>query len=147
MIHSPTIAEVLRGISHAMSTTLKKGLDNPVKLAMIDTMVGVLTATAVRAEQETRIVGEETAVILAVARAIVADGSAPAALADAVEAYDDGTGELTRYEQASRILSVLGDLGAALLPPHYEAVRALMTRRLENEQLIIGGGFEAAGRN
>ena len=147
MIHSPTIAEVLRGISHAMSTTLKEDLDNPVKLAMIDTIVGVLTATAVRAEQETRIVREETTAILAVAQTIMADGIAPAALADAVDAYDDAAGELARYEQASRILSLLGDLGASLAPLHYDAVRALMTRRLENEQLIIGGGFEAAGRN
>jgi len=146
MIVSPSVSEILRGVVHEMSTSLKEGLDNPVKSGQIDTIVGVLSAAAMRCDHQSRIVEEETAAILEVATRCVTENKADAALTQWVSEYDSDAPEAQRYNHASEALSRLADLGTDVGEELYAAIRALMTQRLTNESILIGGGFEAAGR-
>lgn len=146
MIISPSVSQVLRGIAHEMSTSLKDGLDNPVKSAQIDTIVGVLTTTATRAENESRIIAEETAAILKTADDMVQANAATAELNEALKQYHEADSDAERYDKASCVLSCMGDIGTQAPAELYAAIRELMTQRLNNENFLIGGGFEAAGR-
>ena len=48
---------------------------------------------------------------------------------------------------ASQILSAMADIGRDAGDDLYQSVRELMLQRLQNETALIGGGFEAAGRD
>ena len=47
MLISPSVSEILRGVTHEMETSLKQGLNDPVKNAQIDPIIGVLSSCAV----------------------------------------------------------------------------------------------------
>ncbi|MEM9384800.1 MAG: hypothetical protein AAGA68_07045 [Pseudomonadota bacterium] len=146
MIVSPSVPEILRGLMHEMGTSLKEDLKDPVKLAQIDTIIAVLGAAATRVDLQSQIVATETAAILSAVGEVLASGTGSPALKQALEAYDESAEELVRYEAASRMLCVLGDLGEDLGSAAYATVRRLMEQRLANEERLIGVGFEAAGR-
>ena len=130
MLISPSISEILRGVTHEMGTSLKQGLNDPVKNAQIDTIIGVLSSCAVRSENEKEWMKKEVTSILSVAKD-----------------FDSNESDEKKYQSASNILSLLGDLGSSLGEELASEVWSLMEQRLQHEAYIIGGGFEAAGRN
>ena len=125
MLISPSISEILRGVTHEMGTSLKKGLNDPVKNAQIDTIIGVLSSCAVRSENE----------------------KAWMKISKALKDFNFNESDEKKYQSASNILSLMGDLGSAVGEELASEVWSLMEQRLQHEAYIIGGGFEAAGRN
>lgn len=146
MIISPSISQILRGVIHDMNTSLKQGLADPVKVAQIDTMVGVLGAAAIRADHQRAMVAEETTAILSAAQQFVDARKASETLKEALARFSDTASDEDQYEQASQVLSEMADLGMDAGESLYAVVRELMLQRLDNENKVIGGGFEAAGR-
>ena len=146
MIISPSIAQILRGVIHEMSGTLKDGLEDPIKSAQIDTIVGVLGSCAVRADYQSRWISNEANDALSLAKAYQIANKSSADLDRAISAVSDASNDESLYQAASETLSVMSDIGAAAGDDLYTQLYALMAQRLENEMQIIGGGFEAAGR-
>jgi len=146
MIISPSVAQILRGVVHEMGTSLKAGLDDPIKLGQIETICGVLSACAVRADFEDQWVQEEVEDILTIGLKFVEQGKATPALDEALKSFDVSAASADRYNRASSILSLMGDIGSQAGPELSNEVWRLMQQRLKNEGNIIGGGFESAGR-
>lgn len=147
MIISPSISEILRGVVHEMGSSLKLGLEDPVKQAQIDTIIGVLSGCAIRGDHEQAWIKDEVAAILVVADAFVDSGQSGEVLTAAVEKIDSGDPLEKQYQMASEILSLMGDLGGRAGSDLSMRVWTLMEQRLQHESYIIGGGFEAAGRS
>lgn len=147
MINSPSVAEILNGVVHEMSTSLKEGLNDPVKAAQIDTIIDVLSAAATRVKIQSTIIDDEVEAILRVGNEFISSGQATAELTTKVNAYDAAASADERYEIVSQILSLMSDVGQSAGEKLYQDVRALIQQRLENEAALIGGGFEAAGRS
>ncbi len=147
MIISPSVAQILRGVIHELSTSLKTGLEDPVKLAQIDTMVGVLSSCAVRTEHETVWMLKEVSAILAVADKFLKAGHGEQALNSSYSAFDETASPAEQYDVASNLLSLMADVGSDAGKTLSADVFGLMELRLEHETYIIGGGFEAAGRS
>lgn len=147
MIISPSISEILRGVIHEMGTTLKQGLEDPVKQAQIDTMIGVLSGCAVRSDHEQSWINDEVKAICEVANEFVASEHKTKALTKAVNEFNSDDPLPEQYQKASEILSQMGDLGNSVGDDLSNKVWTLMEQRLLHESYIIGGGFEAAGRS
>ena len=147
MIISPSVAQILKGVIHEMNTSLKTGLEDPVKRAQIDTMVGVLSSCAVRTEHETVWMMKEVGAIRAVADEFVKAGHGGKALKSSLSSFDETASPAEQYDSASHILSLMADVGSDAGAELSAEVFALMELRLEHETYIIGGGFEAAGRS
>jgi len=146
MILSPSIAQILRGVAHEMGTSLKAGLDDPIKIGQIDTICGVLAACAVRADYQEQWIDEEVEAILAVGLQFIEAGKATPALDEALKSYDTSSSSAVRYDSASNILSLMADIGSDVGDVLSARVWKLMQQRLTNEGYVIGGGFESAGR-
>ena len=147
MIIHPSIAQILKGVVHEMGTSLKDGLEDPIKIGQIDTICGVLSACAVRADKEMEWAEQETQAILDVGLEFVSAGKATGALDAALKSFDASASYSDRYEAASDILSLMGDIGSDAGGELSGKVLGLMQQRLTNEGYIIGGGLEAAGRD
>ena len=147
MIISPSVSQILKGVIHEMNTSLKTGLEDPVKLAQIDTMIGVLSSCAVRTEHETDWMLKEVSAIRAVADKFVKAGHGATALKSSQSDFDQTASPAKQYDAASNILSLMADAGSDAGTELSAEVLALMELRLEHEGYIIGGGFEAAGRS
>lgn len=147
MIISPSVAQILRGVIYEMNTSLKTGLEDPVKQAQIDTMIGVLSSCAVRTEHETDWILKEVTAIRAVAEKFLEAGHGGKALKTSQAAFDETASPSEQYENASQLLSLMADVGSDAGQKLSAEVFSLMELRLENETYIIGGGFEAAGRS
>lgn len=147
MINSPSVAQIIRGIVHEMSTSLKDGLEDPVKSAQIDTIVDALSAAATRVDIQSQIIAQEEASILSVAKEFVSSNNASDSLTASIAAYDADASANQRYEMVSQILSCMADIGKDSGDKLYQDVRELILQRLQNESALIGGGFEAAGRS
>ena len=146
MITSPTIAQILKGIVHEMSTSLKDGLEDPIKLGQIDTICGVLSACAVRADHETDWMDEEIKAIMGVGLEFLSAGKATADLDRALKTFEPAASSLERYDAASNVLSLMSDIGSDAGDDLSNKVWKLMQQRLTHEGYVIGGGFESAGR-
>ena len=146
MIISPSVSQILRGIIHEMSGTLKEGLEDPIKSAQIDTIIGVLGSCAVRADHQSRLISDEVTAATALAAAYQQAGKSTPdidrAMVDISKAADDES----LYQAASQAISAMSDIGRAAGNDLYTRLHDLMAQRLENEMKVIGGGFEAAGR-
>ena len=68
-------------------------------------------------------------------------------ISKALKDFNSNESDEKKYQSASNILSLMGDLGSALGEELASEVWSLMEQRLQHEAYIIGGGFEAAGRN
>lgn len=145
MIISPTVSQVLRGVIHEMGGTLKKGLD-PVKAAQIDTIISVLGSCAVRVDHQTQFINDEVNSIITLAKRYMKDGKTTAKLKTAMDKTEKADTDFARYEAASHVLSAMSDIGSDAGKDLSEKVFELLEQRLGNEAIIIGGGFEAAGR-
>ena len=146
MITSPTIAQILKGVVHEMGSSLKDGLDDPIKLGQIDTICGVLSACAVRADHETDWMDEEIKAIMDVGLEFLSAGKATEDLDSALKSFDAAASSLERYDAASNVLSLMSDIGSEAGEELSNKVWKLMQQRLTHEGYIIGGGFESAGR-
>ena len=146
MIISPSVSQILRGIIHEMSGTLKDGLEDPVKCAQIDTIIGVLGSCAVKIDWQSSLISDEVAGITALSTAYQKAGKSTPDLENAVLAISKATDDEALYQAASEALSAMSDIGRAAGEDLYSQLQALMFERLEHEMKIIGGGFEAAGR-
>ena len=147
MLISPSISEILRGVTHEMETSLKQGLNDPVKNAQIDTIIGVLSSCAVRSENEKEWMKKEITSILSVAKKFDANDKSSDKLSIALKDFNSNETDEKKYQSASNILSLMGDLGSAVGKELASEVWLLMEQRLQHEAYVIGGGFEAAGRN
>ena len=147
MIILPSVAQILKGVIHEMNTSLKAGLEDPVKRAQIDTMVGVLSSCAVRTEHETVWMIKEVKAIRSVANKFVKAGHGEQALKLSLSEFDATTSPAEQYDSASNLLSLMADVGSDAGTELSAEIFALMELRLEHEGYIIGGGFEAAGRS
>ena len=147
MLISPSISEILRGVTHEMGTSLKQGLNDPVNNAQIDTIIGVLSSCAVRSENEKEWMKKEVTTILSVAKKFVSNDHSSDKISKALKDFNSNESDEKKYQSASNILSLLGDLGSSLGEELASEVWSLMEQRLQHEAYIIGGGFEAAGRN
>jgi hypothetical protein len=147
MLISPSISEILRGVTHEMGTSLKQGLNDPVKNAQIDTIIGVLSSCAVRSENEKEWMKKEVTSILSVAKKFVSNDHSSDKISKALKDFNSNESDEKKYQSASNILSLLGDLGSSVGEELASEVWSLMEQRLQHEAYIIGGGFEAAGRN
>lgn len=147
MIISPSVSEILKGVIHEMSTSLKAGLEDPVKSAQIDTMIGVLSGCAVRTEHETGWMLKEVSAIRAVAQKFVESDHGEKVLSTSVSSFDETATPAKQYDAASELLSLMADVGSDAGKKLSAEVFELLELRLEHETYIIGGGFEAAGRN
>ena len=147
MIISPSISEILRGVTHEMGTSLKQGLSDPVKIAQIETIIGVLSSCSVRSENEKEWMKQEIASILSVAKKFDLSHHSSNKLSEALKSFNDNESDERKYQLASNILSLMSDLGVAVGEELSSEVWSLMEQRLQHEAYIIGGGFEAAGRN
>lgn len=147
MIISPSVAQILKGVIHEMNTSLKTGLEDPVKCAQIDTMVGVLSSCAVRTEHETVWMLKEVKAIRAVADKFLKAKHGSTALKSSLSSFDETASPAKQYDAASNILSLMADVGSNAGTELSAEVFTLMELRLEHEGYIIGGGFEAAGRS
>ena len=147
MLISPSISEILRGVTHEMGTSLKQGLNDPVKNAQIDTIIGVLSSCAVRSENEKEWMKKEVTSILSVAKKFVSNDHSSDKISKALKDFNSNESDEKKYQSASNILSLLGDLGSSVGEELASEVWSLMEPRLQHEAYIIGGGFEAAGRN
>jgi len=146
MITSPTIAQILKGVVHEMGTSLKDGLEDPIKLGQIDTICGVLSACAVRADHETAWMDEEIKAVMDVGLEFLSAGKATEHLDSALKAFEPTSSSLERYDAASNVLSLMSDIGSEAGEELSNKVWKLMQQRLTHEGYIIGGGFESAGR-
>lgn len=146
MITSPTIAQILQGVVHEMSTSLKDGLEDPIKLGQIDTICGVLSACAVRADHEVDWINTEVEAIMEVGLEFVRLGKATGKLDDALKEFNPSASPSDRYDAASNVLSLMSDIGSDAGSELSDKVWSLMQQRLAHEGYIIGGGFESAGR-
>lgn len=147
MIISPSVAQILKGVIHEMNTSLKTGLEDPVKRAQIDTMIGVLSSCAVRTEHETDWMLKEVSAIRSAAEKFVKAGHGARSLRSSQSSFDETASPAKQYDAASNILSLMADAGSDAGTELSAEVLALMELRLEHEGYIIGGGFEAAGRS
>lgn len=147
MIISPSVAQILKGVIHEMNSSLKTGLEDPVKRAQIDTIVGVLSSCAVRTEHETVWMLKEVGAIREVAQKFIEAGQGTKDLEAQLSAFDATSSPAKQYDAASQLLSLMADVGSDAGAALSAEVFALMELRLEHETYIIGGGFEAAGRN
>jgi len=113
MLISPSISEILRGVTHEMGTSLKQGLNDPVKNAQIDTIIGVLSSCAVRSENEKEWMKKEVTSILSVAKKFVSNDHSSDKISKALKDFDSNESDEKKYQSASNILSLLGDLGSS----------------------------------
>ncbi len=146
MIISPSVSQILAGVMHEMSGTLKEGLEDPVKRAQIDTIIGVLGSCAVRADHQSRLISEESEAARHLAHLYQKSGKSSPGIDRAVQAISRSTDDQSLYQAASEALSAMADIGKAAGEDLYSQLHDLMMQRLGNEMKIIGGGFEAAGR-
>ena len=114
MLISPSISEILRGVTHEMGTSLKQGLNDPVKNAQIDTIIGVLSSCAVRSENEKEWMKKEVTSILSVAKKFVSNDHSSDKISKALKDFNSNESDEKKYQSASNILSLMGDLGSAL---------------------------------
>ena len=146
MIIFPSISQILRGIIHEIGGDFKTGLD-PVKSAQIDTIIGVLGSCAVRADHQSKFIHEEVEAIRTLAQKFANSGQNGADVIQACLSEMEGIDSDTAlYEKASKTLSAMSDLGDGIGDKFSTELFALLEQRLANEAVIIGGGFEAAGR-
>ncbi len=146
MIISPSTSQILRGVIHEMSGTLKDGLKDPIKCAQIDTIIDVLGSCAVRAEHQSRLISDEAAAVTTLGKAYQNAKKASPEIDRSMSALLGASNDENLYQAASEALSAMSDIGAAAGDNLYSQLYAIMEQRLENEMRIIGGGFEAAGR-
>ena len=146
MIISPSVSQILRGIIHEMSGTLKEGLEDPIKSAQIDTIIGVLGSCAVRADYQSRLILDEVTAAKDLAAAYQKAGKSSPEIDRAIAEISKATDDESLYQAASEAISAMSDIGRAAGNNLYTQLHNLMAQRLENEMKIIGGGFEAAGR-
>ena len=146
MIISPSISQILRGIIHEIGGDFKTDLD-PVKSAQIDTIIGVLGSCAVRADHQAKFIHEEVEAIRSLAQKFANSGQNGAdAIRTCLSEMESADSDEALYEKASQTLSAMSDLGDAIGEDFSGELFALLEQRLANEAVIIGGGFEAAGR-
>jgi hypothetical protein len=130
MLISPSISEILRGVTHEMETSLKQGLNDPVKNAQIDTIIGVLSSCAVRSENEKEWMKKEITSILSVAKKFDANDQSSDKLSIALKDFNSNETDEKKYQSASNILSLMGDLGSAVGKELASEVWLLMEQRL-----------------
>lgn len=151
MIAQPTIAQLLRSISHDLRHLIEPAVNGKAAAVTVQMMAAVLDALAVRAENEHRWIAEEASAIQLLAQRVLESQSDAEALRCALAALHSisfAEQPLAHYEAASELLSCT--LEAALRsrsPSLQAAVEELLAQRLRHEMQIIGEDFRPLGRS
>jgi len=94
-----------------MGGSLKDGLD-PVKAAQIDTIISVLGSCAVRLNNQSKFVQEESKAIRNLASEYQKQGKSNHALDKSLSAMANTQTDSELYEAASQTLSAMSDIGS-----------------------------------
>lgn len=154
MITQPTIPRLLASIQAELTENVLPQLDDPTTKVNVEMMTALLSALAIRTENEIAWMLEESGAIEAAAVAMLPTLDAAEAVSAALEAHRASPPASMRlsdvtesYQRASELLSLLtesayasGDAAAI------DAVQALIDARLATEQVAIGD-FIAVGRD
>lgn len=151
MIVQPSIAQMLRSVSHDLRKVIEPALSDKSAAVMVQMMAAVLDAMALRCENEHRWIAEESEAIRSVAKSFLMSEPRNQELQEASHALQAASftdDAMTHYEKASELLSCTIEAAMhARLPQAQAAIEALLNQRLAHEIEVIGENFQPIGRS
>lgn len=147
MINKPSLAEMLRSISHDLTVSIKPALSDEALVTKVQMMAALMDAIAIRTERESDWRAEQIQAIVAVAADAVPRLGEAHPASKALEAISDHSPTDKTYQQASELLSCLAEAAFENADAELQTkVEGLLNARLAAEVAVIGENFEAIGR-
>lgn len=147
MINKPTLAEMLRSISHDLTVSIEPALNDESLVTKVQMMAALMDAIAIRTEREGDWRAEQIQAIVAVAADAVPRLGEGHPASKALEAISDHSPTDETYQQASELLSCLAEAAFETADAELQTkVEGLLNQRLAAEVAVIGENFEAIGR-